>query len=97
MLLLKQLLFSPKFELGGNISVIKDCTYVSDNKDIATVDENGVVTFITQGCATITVTAKDGGYTATIKAYTTWDTAALKAANRRGKQNQPDGLCGILR
>lgn len=71
---------SPKFELGGNISVIKDCKYVSDNKDIATVDENGVVTFITQGCATITVTAKDGGYTATIKAYTTWDTAALKAA-----------------
>lgn len=71
---------SPKLELAGNVSVIKDCTYVSDNKDIATVDENGVVTFITQGCATITVTAKDGGYTATIKAYTTWDTAALKAA-----------------
>lgn len=71
---------SPKFEIGGSLSVIKDCTYVSDNKDVATVDDNGVVTFISQGCANITATAKDGGYTATIKAYTTWDTTALKAA-----------------
>ena len=71
---------SPKFEIGGSLSVIKECTYVSDNKDVATVDDNGVVTFISQGCATITATAKDGGYTATIKAYTTWDTTALKAA-----------------
>ena len=71
---------SPKFELGGNVSVIKDCTYTSDDENIATVDENGVVTFVSQGCATITATAKDGGYTATIKAYTTWDTTALKAA-----------------
>ena len=83
---------SPKFELGGNISVIKDCKYVSDNKDIATVDENGVVTFITQGCATITVTAKDGGYTATIKAYTTWDTAALKAAIDEASKINPQGI-----
>ncbi len=71
---------SPKFEVGGNVSVIKDCTYTSDDENIATVDENGVVTFVSQGCATITATAKDGGYTATIKAYTTWDTTALKAA-----------------
>lgn len=71
---------SPKFELGGNVSVIKDCTYKSDDESIAKVDENGVVTFITQGSTTITATAKDGGYTATITAYTTWDTTALKAA-----------------
>lgn len=71
---------SPKLELGGSLSVIKDCTYKSDNEDVATVDDTGVVTFISQGSTVITVTTKDGGYTATVNAYTTWDTTALKAA-----------------
>lgn len=61
-------------------AVVKDCIYESDNPEIATVDETGVVTFITQGSANITATTMDGGYTATIVAYTTWDTTALKAA-----------------
>lgn len=59
---------------------VKDCLYTSSNENIATVDENGVVTFITQGEAIITLTTLDGGYQTTIKAYTTWDTTALKAA-----------------
>jgi len=59
---------------------VKDCIYSSSNPEIATVDENGVVTFITQGEATITATTMDGGYTATITAFTTWDTSALKSA-----------------
>lgn len=61
-------------------AVVNDCIYESDNTEVATVDDSGVVTFISQGSATITATALDGGYTATITAYTTWDTAALKAA-----------------
>lgn len=61
-------------------ATVRACEYSSDNESIATVDENGVVTFISQGSATITATTLDGGYTATIVAYTTWDTTALKAA-----------------
>ncbi|MGN0522200.1 MAG: Ig-like domain-containing protein [Eubacterium sp.] len=60
--------------------VIKNCAYISSNPEIASVDENGVVTFNTQGTATITATTLDGGYTATIEAFTTWDTTALKSA-----------------
>lgn len=61
-------------------AVVKKCAYTSDNPDIAQVDENGVVTFITQGSAVITATSLDGGYTASVTAYTTWDSTALKAA-----------------
>ncbi|MBR4240725.1 MAG: Ig-like domain-containing protein [Eubacterium sp.] len=59
---------------------VNDCLYSSSNEEIATVDDKGNVTFITQGEATITVTAIDGGYVATIPAYTTWDTTALQEA-----------------
>ena len=68
-----------------SLASIKDCTYSSSNENVATVDDKGVVTFISQGEAEITVTALDGGYTATIKAYTTWDTSALKAAIESAK------------
>lgn len=68
---------SPKFNTGATL---KDCVYISSDENIATVDASGVVTFVSQGEATITATALDGGYTAQIKAYTTWDTTALKAA-----------------
>ena len=50
---------------------VNDCLYSSSNEEVAAVDENGNVTFITQGEATITVTAIDGGYVGTIPAYTT--------------------------
>jgi uncharacterized protein YjdB len=63
-----------------NSSHINDCTYSSDNEDVATVDSNGNVTFVSQGTATITVTAMDGGFVGTILAYTTWDTTALQEA-----------------
>lgn len=65
---------------SSSVTHIKDCTYTSANPEIATVDKNGTVTFVSQGETTITATTVDGGYTATIKAYTTWDTTALKAA-----------------
>ena len=44
---------SPKFDIDGSISVIKDCFYSSDNEAVATVDQNGVVTFVTQGLSLI--------------------------------------------
>ena len=77
-------MLSPTIKNSNNSSVataiVTDCIYKSDNTDVATVNNSGVVTFISQGSATITATTLDGGYTATITAYTTWDTTALKAA-----------------
>lgn len=65
-------------------SHVDDCVYTSSDESIATVDNNGNITFLTQGTAVITVTALDGGYTGTINAYTTWDTTALQAAIAEG-------------
>lgn len=45
----------------------KRVTWTSDNEEAATVDENGVVTAIDVGTATITVTTADGGKTDTVK------------------------------
>ena len=59
---------------------VNDCLFSSSNEEIATVDEAGNITFITQGEATITVKAIDGGFIGTIPAYTTWDTTALQEA-----------------
>ena len=43
----------------------KNVTWTSSNESIATVDQNGNVKAVSKGTATITVTTKDGGYTAT--------------------------------
>ncbi len=42
----------------------KKVTWSSDNTDIATVDENGLVTAVKEGTANITVTTEDGNHTA---------------------------------
>lgn len=59
---------------------IKDCTFTSSNPEIATVDNTGLITFVAPGEAVITAKTVDGGLTATITAYTTCDTSALKGA-----------------
>lgn len=59
---------------------LRDCTFTSDHPEIATVDNSGKITFISQGKATITATTVDGGYTATVIAYTTYDFSALQQA-----------------
>lgn len=61
-------------------SRIDDCFYTSSDPSIAEVDDEGNVTFVSQGKATITVTSWDGGYVGTIEAFTTWDTTALQEA-----------------
>lgn len=43
----------------------KSVVWSSSNNDVATVDENGMVTAISQGSVTITVTTNDGGFSNT--------------------------------
>lgn len=43
----------------------KNVTWESDAESVATVDNNGLVTAVAEGTATITVTTEDGGLTAT--------------------------------
>ncbi len=47
---------------AGNQNII----WSSDNNDVVSVDENGVVTAISEGTATITVTTEEGGFTDSI-------------------------------
>ena len=61
-------------------SYLTECTYTSSDESVATVNANGVVTFVGIGECTITATARVGGYTDTITAYTTNDTSALSEA-----------------
>ena len=73
---------SPNF--AGSSSIvrpnIRSAVYVSSDPEIATVDENGVVTFITGGECTVTAYSVDGGHSATIRVITTNDMTALNAA-----------------
>ena len=51
----------------------REVTFTSSDESIATVDENGIVTGISQGVATITVTTRDGGFTDTCLVTVTAD------------------------
>ncbi len=51
----------------------KSLTWSSSDESIVTVDENGKITAIKEGTATITVTTKDGGYKATVTITVTKD------------------------
>ncbi|MBR1531250.1 MAG: Ig-like domain-containing protein [Eubacterium sp.] len=57
---------------------VNTCKYSSSDESVATVDSNGVVTFVSYGKAAVTATTLDGGYTATVDVYTTNDTRALR-------------------
>ncbi len=59
----------------------KSVTWDSDNTDVATVDENGVVTAVGFGTARITVTTADGGFTdvCAVKVLTEIDSVSLES------------------
>ena len=54
----------PKNFLGNSTASVGAVTYRSTNTNVATVDENGLITFVYGGTAKIIVTTADGGYTA---------------------------------
>ena len=74
---------SASLNVGGTVTLTatvspsnatnKDVTWSSDDETVATV-ENGVVTAVSGGTATITVTTVDGGLTATCEVTVTEDT-----------------------
>lgn len=49
-----------EYEISPVDATYKDVTYISSNDDIATVNEQGLVTGLKNGTVTITVTTKDG-------------------------------------
>lgn len=59
---------------------ITDIFYTSSDESIATVDQSGLVTFVSTGAATITATSYDGGVSGTVIAHTLGDMTALNAA-----------------
>jgi len=56
----------------------KNITWESNNPDVASVDENGLVTALSAGTANITVTTEDGDFTNTIKITVIKPTPAIK-------------------
>ena len=68
----------PVFHIGQ--ASIKDVYWESDDETVATVDQNGLVTFTGAGATTIRVTSYDGGFSAQCSVSTSGDRAALNAA-----------------
>ncbi len=70
-------IFSPKN------AIIENCTWTSDNENIATVDEYGYVTLVSEGTVTITATS-DSGLTAqcfiTVTGFVTISAGETKSA-----------------
>ena len=73
---------SPEISYTESSSVssyyVKTCKFTSSDESVATVDQNGKVTFVSFGKATITATTLDGGYSASVDVYTTNDTRVLR-------------------
>ena len=64
-------------------SANKKVTYKSSNTKVATVDEEGKITAVANGTATITVTTEDGAKTATVKV-----TVAIPNVSKQGTSEQ---------
>ena len=60
--------FQLTIEIEPNNATNKSVTWTSSNPDVATVDENGLVTAVAErGTTIITVTTNDGGFTDTVE------------------------------
>ena len=75
----------PSGTLGVGKASISDLYWESDNENIATVDDKGLVTFVSTGATTVRAIAYDGGYTATCSVSTGGDRSALQAALEKYK------------
>ena len=71
-------------------ATIQDVIWTSDNPSVVTVDENGQLTYLDAGQATITATSCDGGITATCTVTIGGDKTALRAAIARADEAQVD-------
>ena len=71
-------------------ATIQDVIWTSDNTDVVTVDENGQLTYVDAGQATITATSCDGGIQATCSVTIGGDKTALRAAIARADEAQVD-------
>lgn len=70
----------PAGTLGLGKASIQDIYWESLNEDIATVDQNGLVTFVSTGATTVRVVSYDGGYSAECSVSTGGDRNTLRAA-----------------
>lgn len=71
----------------------KNVTWSSDNTAVATVDENGKVTAVGEGTATITVTTEDGNFTASCTVTVTAAPTVFVGGVGVTSQNAAD-VCG---
>lgn len=76
----------------------KSVTWNSDNTSIATVNPSGLVTGVAAGSATITVTALDGGYTATSSVTIAGNTLSASLVNTEIKyETYPNPVSDYLK
>lgn len=71
-------------------ATIQDVMWESDNPSVVTVDENGQLTYVDAGQATITATSRDGGITASCLVTVGGDKTALRAAIQRADEANID-------
>lgn len=74
-------------------AVNKNVTWISDNERVATVNQNGLVTAVGVGVATITVTTEDGGFTAGCSVAVSDDTPPATGGGGGSSKTErhPDG------
>ena len=56
----------------------REVTFTSSDESVATVDENGLVTGVTQGEAVITVTTKDGWFYRHLSGFCHWGSTSCE-------------------
>ena len=76
-------------DVQPNSATNKNVIWTSSNLEVATVDEQGNITFIKAGNTTITVTTMDGGYTAHVDVIVD-TTAPTVSFNSNGNDNWED-------
>jgi hypothetical protein len=78
-------------------AINKNVSWESSNTAIATVDENGLVTAIAAGTASITVTTEDGGFTAICVVTVIPATYTIAASTNAGGTITPSGDVVVAR